>query len=141
MHWTGLELVNKALEEPAPTVEQVVESFAARDGMRGVLLRQLREYPVVLAPACGVVAFPHRTRRWQTGEKDIGLFEAMMPLTFSNLLGLPAIVIPCDITEDGLPVGIQLVGGPYTEELLLEVAVRMEEARGPFPVPPGAVIE
>jgi Asp-tRNA(Asn)/Glu-tRNA(Gln) amidotransferase A subunit family amidase len=135
-HWTGMELVNKALEEPEPTMRQVVENLAARDAMRSALLRQLREYPVVLAPACGVTAFPHRTRRWETGDKPIGLFEAMMPLTFSNLLGLPALVIPFDIAEDGLPVGIQLVAGPYGEELLLELAVRMEEARGPFVLAP-----
>jgi len=32
-------------------------------------------------------------------------------------------------------VGIQLVAAPYGEELLLELAVRMEEARGPFAGP------
>jgi len=136
MHWTGLELVNKALEAPPPTMEQVVENLAARDAMRGALLRQLRDCPILLAPACGITAFPHRTRGWETGAKSIGLFEAMMPLTFSNLLGLPALVIPFDVAEDGLPVGIQLVAGPYGEELLLELAIRMEQARGPFPAPP-----
>ncbi len=135
VHWTGMELVSMALEKPAPTFEQVIENLGARDAMRAALLRQMREYPVLLAPACGVAAFPHRTRRWQTGEKEIGLFEAMMPLTFSNLLGLPALVIPFGRTEEGLPVGVQLVGAPYSEELLLELAVRMEEARGPFEGP------
>ena len=60
----------------------------------------------------------------------------MAPLTWVNLLGLPAIAIPFDVTAEGLPVGIQLIGRPYDEELLLEVAVRLEEARGPFPAPP-----
>jgi Asp-tRNA(Asn)/Glu-tRNA(Gln) amidotransferase A subunit family amidase len=55
-----------------------------------------------------------------------------------NLLGLPAMVIPFDLTPDGLPVGIQLIGRPYDEELLLELAVRLEAARGPFPAPPMA---
>ncbi len=136
VHWTGMELVSMALEKPAPTMEQVVENLGARDAMRAALLRQMREFPVLLLPACGVAAFPHRSRRWQTGEKEIGLFEAMMPLTFSNLLGLPALVIPFGKTEEGLPVGIQLVAAPYGEELLLELAVRMEEARGPFGGPP-----
>ena len=135
VHWTGMELVAMALEEPAPTFEQVVENLGARDAMRAALLRQMRDVPVLLLPACGVSAFSHRSRRWQTGEKEIGLFEAMMPLTFSNLLGLPALVIPFGHTEEGLPVGIQLVAAPYGEELLLEVAVRMEEARGPFAGP------
>jgi Asp-tRNA(Asn)/Glu-tRNA(Gln) amidotransferase A subunit family amidase len=91
---------------------------------------------VLLAPACGVVAFRHRERRWLIGERWIGLLEAMAPLTPVNLLGLPAMVIPFDLTADGLPVGIQLIGRPYDEELLLELAVRLEEARGPFPAPP-----
>jgi Asp-tRNA(Asn)/Glu-tRNA(Gln) amidotransferase A subunit family amidase len=39
------------------------------------------------------------------------------------------------MTEDGLPVGVQLVGRPYEEELLLEIAVRLEEARGDMPLP------
>ncbi len=136
VHWTGMELVAQALEKPAPTFEQVIENLGARDAMRAALLRQMREFPVLLLPACGVAAFPHRSRRWPAGEKEIGLFEAVMPLTFSNLLGLPALVIPFGRTEEGLPVGVQLVAAPYGEELLLELAVRMEEARGPFAGPP-----
>jgi Asp-tRNA(Asn)/Glu-tRNA(Gln) amidotransferase A subunit family amidase len=135
VHWTGMELVGLALEKPAPTMEQVIENLGARDAMRAALLRQLRDHPVLLLPACGVAAFPHRSRRWAVGEKEIGLFEAMTPLTFSNLLGLPALVIPFGRTEEGLPVGVQLVAAPYGEELLLDLAVRMEEARGPFAGP------
>ena len=135
VHWTGSELVNMALEKPAPTMRQVIENLGARDAMRAALLRQMREVPVLLLPACGVAAFPHRTRSWQTGEREIGLLDAMAPLTFVNLLGLPAMVIPFGRTEEGLPVGVQLVAGPYGEELLLELAVRMEEARGPFGAP------
>jgi Asp-tRNA(Asn)/Glu-tRNA(Gln) amidotransferase A subunit family amidase len=45
-------------------------------------------------------------------------------------------VIPFGMSEDGLPVGIQLAGRPYEEELILEIAIRLEEARGPFPAPP-----
>ncbi len=61
----------------------------------------------------------------------------MMPSTFVNLLGLPAMVIPFGMSDDGPPVGIQLVGRPFEEELLLDLAVRLEQARGPFAGPPG----
>jgi Asp-tRNA(Asn)/Glu-tRNA(Gln) amidotransferase A subunit family amidase len=135
-HWTGTEFLDKALAEPEPTVQEVLENLAARDRMRAGLLRQMEDVPVLLAPACGVVAFHHRERRWATREKSIGLFQAMMPVTPVNLLGLPALVIPFDLTQENLPVGIQLVGRPYEEERILEVALRMEEARGPFPAPP-----
>jgi Asp-tRNA(Asn)/Glu-tRNA(Gln) amidotransferase A subunit family amidase len=41
------------------------------------------------------------------------------------------------MSADGLPIGVQLIGRPYEEELILDVAVRLEEARGPLPGPPG----
>lgn len=136
-HWSGTELMRQALAEPEPTVNQTLEMFGARDAMRASLIRQMQDYPVLLWPACGVTAFRHRERSWETGQGSIGLLEAMAPLTPVNLLGLPALVVPMTTTPEGLPVGIQLVGRPYEEELLLEVAMRLEEARGPFPAPPG----
>jgi Asp-tRNA(Asn)/Glu-tRNA(Gln) amidotransferase A subunit family amidase len=135
-HWTGTEFMRQALERPEPTAQQVVENFAARDAMRAAMLRQMEEHPVMIWPACGVTAFRHRERRWPIPGKEIGLFEAMMPLTPMNLLGLPALVVPMMLTPEGLPVGVQLVGRPYEEEILLEVGMRLEEARGPFPAPP-----
>ena len=105
--------------------------------MRAGLLREMDNVPLILLPACGVPAFKHRERRWSTGAKTIGLFEAMMPVTPWNLLGMPAVVVPFGLSGQGLPIGVQLVGRPWEEELILEVAARLEEARGPFPGPPG----
>ncbi len=136
-HWTSTEFLKTALDEPAPTAEQVVTNLAIRDRMRTDLLRQMEQYPVLLTPPCGVTAFPHRSRKWSAGDNSIGLFQAMMPSTYVNLLGLPAMAIPFGVSEEGLPVGIQLVGRPYEEELLLDIAVRLEKARGPFPGPKG----
>ena len=104
--------------------------------MRASLLREMEQYPVILAPPSSIAAFPHRQRRYQTPAKEIGQFQAMMLATWVNLLGLPSMVIPFDIDDRGLPVGIQLIGRPYEEELLMELAVRMEQARGPFPASP-----
>jgi Asp-tRNA(Asn)/Glu-tRNA(Gln) amidotransferase A subunit family amidase len=136
-HWTGTEFLNRALKEPEPSSAKVLDSLEARDKMRSHFLRQMEPYSALLLPPCGVPAFKHRERRWKTPEKSIGLFEAMMPVTPFNLMGMPGMVIPWSMTEDGLPVGIQLAGRPWDEETLLELAVRMEEARGPFNRPPG----
>lgn len=135
-HWTGTEFLTTALEQPAPTANDLLNNLAARDRMRAALLRQMEIVPLILAPVCGVPAFHHRERRWDTGSKPIGLFEAMMPVTPWNLLGLPAMSVPFGMSAEGLPIGVQLIGRPYEEELILEVAVRLEEARGPFPGPP-----
>lgn len=133
-HWTSTELMGPAMDAPPPSVEDVLISFAARDAMRAALLRQMEHVPVLLMPPCGVAAFPHRSRRWPAGDREIGLFQAMMPATPWNLLGFPALVLPMAVTPQGLPVGVQLVARPWEDELLLEVAVELEEARGPFQV-------
>jgi amidase len=133
LHWTGLELLQHAMKESEPTVAEVLQNLAARDRMRSSLLAQMETHRVLLLPASGIAAFPHRQRRWQTPKKEIGLFEAMMPLTPFNLFGMPGVVIPFGFNEHGLPCGIQLVSRPYNEELLLEIAIELEAARGPFP--------
>jgi amidase len=136
-HWTGTEFLSTAIEEQSPVVEDLVFNLATRDRMRAGLLREMEGVPLILAPVCGVHAFRHRERHWPTDTKSIGLFEAMMPVTPWNLLGMPAVTVPFSVSEQGLPIGVQIIGRPWEEELILEVAVRLEQARGPFPSPPG----
>jgi Asp-tRNA(Asn)/Glu-tRNA(Gln) amidotransferase A subunit family amidase len=62
------------------------------------------------------------------------LFQAMMPAVLANVLGLPAVTVPMAISAAGLPIGVQLVGRPYEDEALLEIAARLEQARGDFPI-------
>ena len=131
VHWTATEALLRAEKDPPPTGEQVVAQFAARDAMRAALLRQMEDVPLLLTPACGIPAFRHGERRWPAGEKSIGLFQAMMPSVIWNVLGFPAVSVPVTFTPEGLPLGVQLVGRPWEDELLLEAAVRLEEARGP----------
>ena len=40
----------------------------------------------------------------------------------SNATGLPAMSVPCGFTEAGLPIGLQLIGRPFDEQLLFQVA-------------------
>ncbi len=132
-HWTGTEFYNLLKDKPEPSGRDVVEKLALRDAIRRRVLEQMQDVPVLIMPACGVTAFPHRQRRYQTEGKDIGLFQAMMPLTWINLIGFPAITVPLTMDEEGLPVGVQLVGRPWEEESILDLAIRLEQIRDPLP--------
>ncbi len=46
----------------------------------------------------------------------------------ANLAGIPGISIPCGFTQKGLPVGIQILGRPFEEEIMLKVAYALERA-------------
>lgn len=48
-----------------------------------------------------------------------------------NYLGLPALSLPAGFDANGMPVGLQLVGRPFAEGLLLRVADALERATGP----------
>lgn len=53
----------------------------------------------------------------------------------SNLTGLPAISVPCGITRQGLPIGLQLVGRAFDEATLLRTAFTFEGNSEPLPEP------
>jgi Asp-tRNA(Asn)/Glu-tRNA(Gln) amidotransferase A subunit family amidase len=135
-HWTYTENLEKLAERPAATGCQVMESLAARDAMRRGLVEQMKGVPFLLMPVSSIVAFPHRERRFATESKAIALFQAMMPSTIFNLLGLPALTVPFALDDDGMPVGVQIVARPWEEQALLELGVALEAARGPFGAPP-----
>jgi amidase len=46
-----------------------------------------------------------------------------------NVTGQPAISLPLHWTDDGLPVGVQLVAAPGREDVLLQVAGQLEQAQ------------
>jgi aspartyl-tRNA(Asn)/glutamyl-tRNA(Gln) amidotransferase subunit A len=49
-----------------------------------------------------------------------------------NLAGLPAISVPAGLSDEGLPLGLQLIGQPFDEETLFSLAHVIEQAAGRF---------
>src|SRR5207253_1184420 len=45
-----------------------------------------------------------------------------------NVLGLPALSLPCGFTKSGLPVGVQIVGRPFAEAQVFAFAQAYEQA-------------
>jgi aspartyl-tRNA(Asn)/glutamyl-tRNA(Gln) amidotransferase subunit A len=46
----------------------------------------------------------------------------------ANLAGIPGMSVPCGFSEQGLPIGLQLMGKHFAEEMLLKVAYNFEQA-------------
>ena len=55
---------------------------------------------------------------------------------FANYFGLPAISVPCGFDRRGLPLALQIVGRPWDERTVLQLAFQYERARGDMRTPP-----
>lgn len=87
------------------------------------------DWDVLLTPASPVVAPRIDDPYTQLGNERVDARTAISRYLRSiNFLGLPALVLPCGLQEEGLPVAIQLVGPGFTDEWLLRIGMLVEEA-------------
>ncbi len=70
-----------------------------------------------------------------TTAPEFGSFKTSLEMYLSdiytisvNLAGLPAISLPVDNDEDGMPIGLQLIGRAYDEQTLFDGALALEKA-------------
>ncbi len=122
--------------EPAHTGESLLATWLGRDDVRGKILLQMRKYPVLLCPTASIPAFRHGEREWQVEGKTVKYLDAWSYCEWFNLVGFPAAVVPMGRSAEGLPIGVQIVGRPWEEELVLAIAETLEAARGPWEPPP-----
>ncbi|MET8148949.1 amidase [Actinoplanes sp. NPDC049668] len=106
-----------------------------RDAWREQSIRFFADHnvDVLLTPALAATPPPadgHSTGSWQRNMR-VNMRYAPYAAPW-NIAGLPAIVVPVGLRPDGLPVGVQLVGPPDSELLLLAIAGQFEVAN-PWP--------
>jgi len=94
-------------------------------------LRSTAEFDAVLTPTLAAPpAFIGQLRNDQDPAADFEAQKAFTPFTSPyNVTGQPAITLPLYWTEQGLPIGIQLVGRIAEEGPLLALAAQLESAR------------
>jgi Asp-tRNA(Asn)/Glu-tRNA(Gln) amidotransferase A subunit family amidase len=115
----------------APTKQDLLAAWFGRDQLRLRLMQQMSRVPVLICPVCSVPAFRHGEREWRVGGKTVSYMDAMSYTQWFNLLGNPAVVLPVGSSPEGLPIGVQIIGQPNAEELILKVGRVLEQALGP----------
>jgi Asp-tRNA(Asn)/Glu-tRNA(Gln) amidotransferase A subunit family amidase len=122
--------------EPVLSGEGLLKVWIRRDELRARFLRQTRDYPTLLCPAAAIPAFRHGERTWQVEGKTVRYLDAWSYTEFFNLLGNPAAAVPVSHSPAGLPIGVQIVGRPWEEEQVLNVAAALEKECGAWKIPP-----
>lgn len=81
------------------------------------------EYDVILSPTTPTVAF----KCGEKSEDPLSMYLADIYTVNANLAGIPAISIPCALSKEGLPIGLQILGPHFGEEKILKTAYALEQ--------------
>ena len=100
-------------------------TLARREAARKAVLEVMNER--------GITAFVYPTLRRKPAA--IGEPQGGSNCQLSAATGLPAISMPAGFTQDNLPVGMDLLGGPWSEPTLLKVAYAYERLVAPRRAP------
>jgi len=120
------------------TADELLSAWAECDVVRGKLLAQMQQFPVLLCPVCSIPAFRHGEREWTIDGQRVGYWDVMRYTQWFNLLAAPAAVIPVGRSPEGLPIGVQIVARPFEDEVALAVATAVERDFG-YASPPAQV--
>lgn len=121
---TSLDLGFQVVAETwgAVDLEKYIGAHVRRTALIAEMESLLTKYPALIMPA-GAVAPPH------DADLSPALAPALMAAQWPNssvpLLGFPALTLPTGVV-DGLPRGVQLLGGRFAESALLDVAEAIE---------------
>jgi Asp-tRNA(Asn)/Glu-tRNA(Gln) amidotransferase A subunit family amidase len=117
------------------SAEGLLEAWAECDVVRGRLLAEMENCPLLLTPVCATPAFRHGEREWMIDGKTVKYLDAMRYTQWFNLLASPAAVVPVGRSAEGLPIGVQIAGRPFADETVLTVAAALESEFGFIPPP------
>jgi aspartyl-tRNA(Asn)/glutamyl-tRNA(Gln) amidotransferase subunit A len=101
--------------------------------VRSILLREFREVwtrvDCLFTPTTPITAPPIGATKVEIGgiEEDVRLASTRL-VRAVNLLGVPALSLPCGVDGSGLPVGLQIIAPPFREKSLLRVGSAIEGA-------------
>ena len=87
----------------------------------------------IVAPRVGQTTVPLRG-----SEEDVRLAATRLTRPI-NALGLPALSMPCGLSPDGLPIGLQIIGPPFEEARILRIGAVLED--GGAGIPPCPLIK
>jgi amidase len=120
--------------------QKYLTALSQRDTLIATMENFLSNWDAWLCPVVPVPAFTHR----QPGEPievdgcEFSYWRAIGAYTtIFNLTGNPAVVMPFTLSQDGLPIGVQVVGQRGSDMKLLEIAEKLTQVTGFFQRPPG----
>jgi Asp-tRNA(Asn)/Glu-tRNA(Gln) amidotransferase A subunit family amidase len=108
-----------------------------REKLREDLVTWMKTTPLILAPVGATTAFEHGAERVEIENQSISIFRAFSYSQTFNVFGLPSLAVPVARTDSGLPIGVQVIGAPFDERMVLGAGRLIEKAFGGWREPGG----
>ena len=115
--------------------------IAQAERMRGTLFDRatdfMKDVDLLITPATIVPPYPVEERYVRAcNGVEFDTYIDWLAIAYAiTLTSLPALSLPAGLTPDGLPVGLQLVGKPRGEAMLLSHAAMVENVLGRLDIP------
>ncbi|MDP6167001.1 MAG: amidase family protein [Gammaproteobacteria bacterium] len=114
------------------TIDDVYDANISRSTLYSNMQQFFTTYDVLACPVVGMHPGPLQEEYpTEIDGKPLGDYIEWLKFSYlSATTGLPSVSVPVGFTDDGLPVGMQLIGSPRGEARLLAVARAVEQAVG-----------
>jgi Asp-tRNA(Asn)/Glu-tRNA(Gln) amidotransferase A subunit family amidase len=122
--------LSTADDVPAATLDSYIASWMTRDRLRAELVEWMSDVPILICPVGATPAYPHDTLKVEVNGTTMGTFRAFSYSQAFNVFDLPVVTIPAGRSKYGLPIGVQIVGRPFEEEVVLRVAETVSDVLG-----------
>ncbi|MCE2466291.1 MAG: amidase [Dehalococcoidia bacterium] len=123
--------MKRRLALPAPTFDEYLEAVSNCDLLRQDLQRFFMDYDVLLCPVGPVPAHPHDSVELEINGHRVPGRKALGCTVPFDLTGSPAMSVPFGWSDDGLPIGVQIVGRHYDESTVIKVGYALEALHAP----------
>lgn len=96
------------------------KALAARHHITESLLSVFEKYDALLSPT-----YPTVAPKFGSLFAD-SVYENDIMTVLQSIAGIPSLTLPCSLDKDGLPIGIQISGKPFSEPLLYRIGYSLE---------------
>jgi aspartyl-tRNA(Asn)/glutamyl-tRNA(Gln) amidotransferase subunit A len=111
------------------TAEEFTDAQMTRKAVNNMMWRFMQDYELLLTPTLAVPAFAVHMQGPEKIENRISGPLDWLSFTFPlNFTGQPAASIPAGFTDDGLPVGLQIIGRHLDDPTVLRASACFEAA-------------
>ncbi|MEG3754098.1 amidase [Psychromonas arctica] len=111
------------------TALEVLHAQKLRSRLINTLTNELGEWDIIATPTLPVTAPSQNEEEQEFAGKTVHAHKSMLWFcVLGNMTGFPCVTLPVGFSDDGLPIGIMLMGKPNEDEKLLAMAMQFEQS-------------